>query len=154
MSQFTAFFNAPYSLLKITCDQTHVLELRFVERKSESANPSELTECVVAQLAAFHQDPQFKFTLPLNAVGTSYQQKIWETLRQIPVGQVWRYSDISRQLQSSARAVGGACRRNPIPVIVPCHRVVAASGLGGFSGKTSGAMMDVKRWLLTHEGVM
>ena len=92
--------------------------------------------------------------LPLKAVGTPYQQKIWETLRQIPVGQVWRYSDISRQLQSSARAVGGACRRNPIPVIVPCHRVVAASGLGGFSGTTSGAMMDVKRWLLAHEGVM
>jgi methylated-DNA-[protein]-cysteine S-methyltransferase len=73
-------------------------------------------------------------------------------LRSIPPGRTRTYGELASKLGTSARAVGGACRANPCPVVVPCHRVVAANGLGGFAGDTSGRKLEVKRWLLRHEG--
>ncbi len=69
----------------------------------------------------------------------------------IPVGETRRYGDAASALNSAARAVGGACRRNPVPLVVPCHRIVAANGLGGFDGQRDGAELDFKQWLLNHE---
>ena len=90
---------------------------------------------------------------PLQLSGTAFQQRVWRSLLAIPAGDVVTYGELAGELKSSARAVGQACRRNPSPIVVPCHRVVAASGLGGFAGVTAGAMSDIKRWLLHHEGV-
>ncbi len=89
--------------------------------------------------------------LPVHLVGTYYQQRIWSELRQIPSGQTTSYGAISTQLTSSPRAVAGACRANPIVLVVPCHRVVSKNGLGGFMGATQGDSVDIKRWLLNHE---
>ena len=85
--------------------------------------------------------------------GTDFQQRVWRALQAIPVGQVMTYGALAHRLGSSARAVGNACRRNPVPILVPCHRVIAAKGLGGFSGDTGGHLVDIKRRLLAHEGV-
>lgn len=89
--------------------------------------------------------------LPVQLEGTAFQKKVWRALQRIPVGQTRTYGDISAQLNSSPRAVGNACRANPVPLVVPCHRVVASSGIGGFGGETSGRNINCKSWLLQHE---
>ncbi len=89
--------------------------------------------------------------LPLTLVGTPYQQKVWRLLQQIPAGETASYGQLSSQIDSSPRAVAAACRANPVVLAVPCHRVVAKEGIGGFMGATVGEAIDIKRWLITHE---
>lgn len=84
--------------------------------------------------------------------GTPFQQRVWQELIRIPPGETRSYGELAEKLRSSARAVAGACRRNPISLLVPCHRVVAKNGLGGFMGKTDGPALAIKQWLLQHEG--
>lgn len=105
---------------------------------------------VVAALERYFRDPHAAIDLPLWTSGTTFQRRVWSLLRTITVGQTVTYGDLARHLSTSARAVGQACRTNPIPIIVPCHRVVAAQGLGGFMGGIPG-YLEVKRWLLQHE---
>lgn len=85
--------------------------------------------------------------------GTVFQKSVWNELRKIPLGETRTYGDIANKLNSSARAVGNACRKNPIPIIVPCHRVISANGIGGYAGEIEGRQINIKRWLLKHEGV-
>ena len=110
-----------------------------------------LARRVCAQLRAYFADPRARFDLPLAAGGTDFQQQVWRAMRRIPAGRVKTYGELARGLHSASRAVGGACRANPIPIVVPCHRVVSASGLGGFMGATRGRALVIKRWLLRHE---
>jgi methylated-DNA-[protein]-cysteine S-methyltransferase len=85
--------------------------------------------------------------------GTPFQRRVWQRLSAIPAGETLTYGALARELGTSARAVGGACRTNPIPLVIPCHRVVATNGLGGYSGERGGDWLAKKRWLLAHEGV-
>ncbi|MEW7983107.1 MAG: methylated-DNA--[protein]-cysteine S-methyltransferase [gamma proteobacterium symbiont of Phacoides pectinatus] len=91
-------------------------------------------------------------TFAMAAGGTPFQQRVWGALRRIPAGEARTYGELARALGSSPRAVGGACRANPIPLLVPCHRVVARGGLGGFAGARGGRALEIKRWLLEQEG--
>lgn len=109
---------------------------------------------VLWQLDHYFQDPRFRFRLPLATPGTPFQRRVWAALRAIPAGETRTYGELAAELGSSARAVGGACRANPVPIVVPCHRVVAVDGLGGFSGATAGPRLAAKRWLLAHEGAL
>lgn len=84
--------------------------------------------------------------------GTKFQKSVWTELTKIPIGETRTYGQIAENLNSSARAVGNACRRNPIQIIIPCHRVVSAKGLGGYAGETGGEQLAIKKWLLSHEG--
>jgi methylated-DNA-[protein]-cysteine S-methyltransferase len=92
-----------------------------------------------------------RFDVPLSLEGTAFQQRVWAAMRRIPAGAPINYGVLARRLKTSARAVGNACRRNPVALIVPCHRVIAAAGDGGFMGKRGGWELQVKRWLLAHE---
>ena len=83
--------------------------------------------------------------------GSLFQQKVWAELLIIPSGKTLTYSEIAVKLSSSPRAVGNACRANPYPFLIPCHRVVAVSSLGGYSGQTVGPLMVIKETLLSHE---
>jgi methylated-DNA-[protein]-cysteine S-methyltransferase len=112
---------------------------------------SEIAEETVRQLRAYFRDPSHRFTLPHDPAGTPFRLAVWEIIRRIPVGETRSYGDLARQLGSSPRAVGGACRANPIPLIIPCHRVVAAQGMGGFMGVTAGRGIELKQRLLAHE---
>jgi methylated-DNA-[protein]-cysteine S-methyltransferase len=85
--------------------------------------------------------------------GTAFQRRVWRALRRIPRGETRTYGQLARQLATSARAVGGACRANPVLILVPCHRVVASTGYGGFAGRSAGHWTDLKRRLLAAEGV-
>jgi methylated-DNA-[protein]-cysteine S-methyltransferase len=119
-------------------------------QRSQDAPPESVTQ----QLDRYFADGQGTFNLPLAVGGTEFQRRVWSLMRAIPAGETRTYGDIARELGSAARAVGQACRANPLPIIVPCHRVVGAQGLGGFAGDTSGHKLAVKRWLLRHEGVL
>jgi methylated-DNA-[protein]-cysteine S-methyltransferase len=83
--------------------------------------------------------------------GSAYRHKVWSELCKIPFGETMTYSALAGKIGSSARAVGNACRDNPYPVIIPCHRVVSVSGMGGYCGQTEGAFMAIKYKLLTFE---
>jgi methylated-DNA-[protein]-cysteine S-methyltransferase len=103
------------------------------------------------QMDAYFAGRLTAFDLPLAPKGTAFQKNVWALMRRIPFGQTRSYGAIAADLKSAPRAVGGACGRNPIAIIVPCHRIVAAGGaLGGFSG---GDGQETKRWLLRHEGL-
>ena len=124
----------------------------FVEAGDSTAVPNELIAAAQQQLGAYFEDPLRGFSLPLELGGTPFQREVWELLAKIPPGQTLTYGDAARQLGTSPRAVGGACRANPCPVLVPCHRIVAVRGLGGYSGARGGRWLEAKSWLLRHEG--
>ncbi len=108
---------------------------------------------VVRALERYFADGSRPFELDVQLTGTDFQCCVWHALRAIPPGQTISYGELARQLGSGARAVGNACRHNPVPVVVPCHRVVSAHGPGGYAGHMSGLPLRRKRWLLEHEGV-
>ena len=99
-----------------------------------------------AQLDAYWHNPAHEFDLLFVPAGTPFQLRVWRALLAIPCGQPTTYGALAKQLGTAARAVGQACGSNPLPIIIPCHRVVAASGLGGFMHASSGAPLDVKTW--------
>jgi len=107
----------------------------------------------VRQLRSYFRDSRHCFTLPLEPVGTPFQHKVWNAMRRVPAGETRSYGELARQLGSSPRAIGGACRVNPIPLIIPCHRIVAAQSLGGFMGMTAGQGIQLKQLLLSHESL-
>jgi methylated-DNA-[protein]-cysteine S-methyltransferase len=108
---------------------------------------------VIRQLQAYVDDPHLRFDLPVATNGTPFEDRVWSAIAEIPAGQVRTYGAIAKAIRSMPRAVGGACGRNPLPLIIPCHRVVAAGGrLGGFMGGREHDPLAVKRWLLRHEG--
>ncbi len=122
-----------------------------VDEFSNAHSQSTLFRAIQRQVDEYFALKRQAFELPLQLSGTSFQQRVCRALLEIPYGTCVTYGELAQQLKSSARAVGGACRRNPIPLIIPCHRVVAANGPGGFSGATAGAKMDVKMALLQLE---
>lgn len=103
------------------------------------------------ELDAYWRTPTHRFALAFSPHGTPFQQRVWQALLAIPAGNPLTYGALAKQLDSAARAVGQACGSNPLPILIPCHRVVAANGLGGFMHATIGAPLDVKAWLLAHE---
>lgn len=114
--------------------------------------PSESTPLLnraVHQLNAYFYSGLCTFDLPVAPAGTPFQKAVWQQMQAIPYGEARTYGEIAKWLRSAARAVGVACGRNPIPIIIPCHRVVAAGGLGGYSGDGG---VDTKQWLLELEG--
>jgi methylated-DNA-[protein]-cysteine S-methyltransferase len=117
------------------------------------APQNQLAKEVVRQCKAYFKDPRWEFDLPIKPAGTEHQRKVWSSIQDIPVGKTKTYGEIAKQIKSGARAVGTACGANPYPLIAPCHRVVSASGIGGFMKENSpGLYRQIKLWLLKHEG--
>lgn len=115
---------------------------------------SRIAKRTVRQLEHYFLNPENGFTLPLGLIGTPFQQRVWQAMLNVSPGSVCTYGALARQLKSSARAVGNACRRNPIPIVVPCHRVISSNGLGGYVGKVTGMEVQIKQHLLEHERTM
>ena len=108
---------------------------------------------VVSQFWDYFDEPTRRFSIPESIFGTPFQQRVWLELSRIPSGVTVTYGRLAADLGSSGiRSVAAACKANPFPIIVPCHRVVAATGIGGYCGHKSGPMVGIKQWLLQHEG--
>ncbi len=103
------------------------------------------------QLTQYWLNPENTFSIKLLKQGSAFRHKVWAELCQIPFGETITYSALANKIGSAARAVGNACRDNPFPLLIPCHRVVAKSGMGGYSGQTEGELLAIKQRLLAFE---
>jgi len=116
---------------------------------------NQLAKDVVRQCKAYFKTPHWQFDLPIKPAGTEHQRKVWANIQEMPVGMIKTYGELAKQIKSGARAVGNACGANPYPLIIPCHRVVSAQGVGGFMKENSpGLYRQIKLWLLKHEGAV
>ncbi|VAW59333.1 Methylated-DNA--protein-cysteine methyltransferase [hydrothermal vent metagenome] len=150
----STYYKTPWCQLKITQQNGCLCRIDFVREPGDVAVTQDMIlRETLAQIGRYQQASTFVFELPLDLQGTDFQRRVWSALQQIPAGQTRTYGELARTLQSSPRAVGNACRKNPLPLIVPCHRVVSAQGIGGFAGQRTGQKVDIKEQLLRHEGV-
>lgn len=129
-----------------------VEEIRYLPLSVPDMAPEDaLAERAARQLERYREDPDTPFDLPLAVEGTAFQRRLWQALCEIPRGRTLTYGELARRLGGQARAVGQACGDNRLPIVIPCHRVVGAGGIGGFAHATSGYLIEAKRWLLAHE---
>lgn len=149
-----AVFDSPLGRVGIATERDALSRLVFLstrQRLAEPAAPPVLQ--IVARLRAYFDDPTVPLDIRLCLAGTRFQRRVWRALQGIKPGSVCTYGELAGRLGTSARAVGNACRANPVPLVVPCHRVVASGGIGGFAGSSAGRLVGIKHWLLRHEGI-
>ena len=120
--------------------------------KRPSGEPTALLREAKRQLLQYFEGRRKEFELPLDPAGSPFERRVWELMSEIPYGETRSYGDLARDLAAAPRAIGQACGRNPLPILIPCHRVLAADGrLGGYSG---GKGAETKRRLLILEGAL
>ena len=150
------YFDSPIGTLRLVSDGTHLVAIEFEGMHAEQGGDLEATDAVLdacaSQLAEYFAGERTRFRLPLAPAGTAFQRSVWKALEQIPYGQLNSYADIAAVIGKprAVRAVGAANGRNPIPIVVPCHRVIGSDGsLTGFAGG-----LETKRRLLELEGAI
>ncbi len=144
---------APFGALLLEANAEFLIDIELIPRAEGVIAPaSALLKETARQFGNYFDDPSWQFSLPLKIQGTAFQQKAWRSMAAIMLGSVKTYAQLARELGSGPRAVAGVCRANKFPIIIPCHRVVGSHGLGGYCGDSDGAYLDIKRWLLHHEG--
>lgn len=157
---WAAIYAAPFGKIGVQTemvDQSLMLSrIVYLDKTEKAIFPkNQLAHQVIEQIEAYLQNPNSIFDLPLKPKGTIFQERVWEVIRQIPLGDVLTYGSVAKKIQSAPRAVGGACGANPYPLIVPCHRVVGVNSIGGFAGEDrEGYHRQIKTWLLHHEKVI
>jgi len=150
--RWDAVIEFPKMKVAVVTREARVTGIRYLPLDADSVAPAnELAQRAVRQLERYRDDPDVKFDLPLLIEGTEFQRRLWTVLCEIPRGRTLTYGELARKLGGEARAVGQACGDNKLPIVIPCHRVVAAAGIGGFSHSTGGYLIEAKRWLLMHE---
>lgn len=143
----------PFAVLGIRTDEDWLTDIDYLPLNSSLLSPTNaLAMETCRQLRAYLKDPDFEFDLPIHIGGTQHQKRVWQQIQAIQPGDTRSYGEIAKTLHSAPRAVGQACGANRLPIIIPCHRVVAAGGkLGGFMHASDGMPLTIKRWLLAHE---
>jgi len=150
--RWDAVIEFPKMKVAVATREARVAEIRYLPLGATSKDPENgLAERAARQLERYREDPDAKFDLPLLIEGTDFQRRLWDALCEIPRGRTRTYGELARELGGEARAVGQACGDNRLPIVIPCHRVVAADGIGGFAHATGGYLLEAKRWLLMHE---
>jgi len=147
-----AVIEFPKMKVAVVTREGRIAGIRYLPLSADSKAPENaLAERAARQIERYRDDPDTKFDLPLLIEGTDFQRRVWDAMCAIPRGRTLTYGEMARKLDGEARAVGQACGDNKLPIVIPCHRVVAASGIGGFSHSTGGYLLEAKRWLLMHE---
>lgn len=150
--KFETRMPAPFGVLGILVEDGCLARIEFLKPGTSLLPPSDpVSEALCRQIEAYFSDPEFEFDIPLMLRGTPFQKKVWAQISQIPRGETRQYGEIARDLCSAPRAVGQACGSNPVPIVIPCHRVVSRAGLGGFMHHGEGEPLSIKRWLINHE---
>jgi methylated-DNA-[protein]-cysteine S-methyltransferase len=150
--EYDAVIAAPFGRVGFVLDGDALVDISFLDSGAPLSPPRTAQARKVSRtLKSYFANPRAGLRLALKLSGTVFQRRVWRALRRIPAGRTLSYGALAHRLDTSARAVGNACRANPVPIVVPCHRVVAANGLGGFMGRRSGAPLNLKLWLLEHE---
>ena len=155
MKRYTERFHLSSQLLgvlEIKLNTEAISTIEFCDPRTPSQAPqTEFAKQILQDLTAYLSGSLKQFNHQLSPAPTEFQNRFRQTLLGIPYGQTKTYGELAKQLDSSQRAIGAACRANPVPVIVPCHRVVAANGIGGFSGASEGLNIERKQYLLDLE---
>lgn len=151
-THFQAKLLAPFGVLGIFCTSDALTGIEFLASNTLPQAPDlQIAEIACLQLTEYFKNPNAQFNLPYKLEGTAHQKKVWQSMCDIPRGKTRQYGEIAIKIASSPRAVGQACGSNPLPIIIPCHRVVSKTGLGGFANYSEGYTLEIKRWLLAHE---
>lgn len=148
---YTDYLETPAGSLEIQASATAITGVVFVDSAHKPIKVNALTDACKQQLTEYLAGKRKQFDLPLMQQGTDFQKSVWRALTEIPFGKTLAYVDIAQQINkpSAVRAVGAANGKNPISIIVPCHRVIGRNGrLTGYAGG-----IERKAWLLTHEGL-
>lgn len=152
LESYQAKLAAPFAVLGIRTIGERVAGIEYLPRGAPVLKPqTAFAHEVCRQLSAYLKKPSFEFDLAFDYDGTDFQKRVWKAVHAIPSGSVQSYRDVARKIGSAPRPVGTACGANLIPILIPCHRVVASRGIGGFMNTRRGAPIEVKRWLLHHE---
>jgi len=151
-----AVIEFPVMKVGVRTRDERVVEIRYLPLSSPNISPGNaVAERAVGQLERYRDDADTVFDLPLLIEGSPLQRSVWQAMCAIPRGETRTYGAIAQQLGETdykmLRAIGQACGDNRLPIVIPCHRVVAANGLGGFAHSTDGFLIEAKRWLLLHE---
>lgn len=149
---FREFIDTPVGCLQICADDEGICALLYAPEDDAREESNDHTRKAKQQLEEYFQGKRQSFDLSISVKGTDFQQSVWQQLKAIPFGECRSYADIANILDKpkAVRAVGAANGRNPLPIIVPCHRVIGSNGaLTGFAGG-----LDMKEWLLRHEGYL
>ena len=144
---YSESFLSPVGEITVFADESFLREIRF-SGNTNADNPNSVTKQTVTELREYFDGKRKTFTVPFSPQGTDFQKRVWSALCTVPYGKTATYGDIARKIgnEKAYRAVGNANGRNPIPIIIPCHRIVASDGIGGYS---SG--LEIKRLLLKLE---
>jgi methylated-DNA-[protein]-cysteine S-methyltransferase len=154
---FSAITRAPFGAIGIRTEHERLRELVYLPPHFEEKAPQDaVAEHAAVQVGRYFEDADYRFDLPLAEAGSVFQRRVWDLVQGIPRGSVRTYGQIAKLLESAPRAVGQACGANWFPLVIPCHRVTASGGLGGFANhdEENGFHLSVKRWLLRHEGAL
>ena len=146
----TYTFNSPIGAVRLTEDDGSITRIELIDATDETTAPTSLQREAARQILAFLRGERQQLEFPIRMVGTPFQQRVWHALRQIPYGTTRTYGEVAAEIGNprASRAVGMACNKNPLLLIVPCHRVIGANGkLTGFAYGT-----DAKQRLLELEG--
>ena len=141
---------SPLGLLAIEERDGALVALHW--RRARKEEPTPLLQRAAEQLAEYFARTRREFDLPMKPAGSIFERAVWDAMLRIPYGQTRSYGELANEIGGAARAVGAACGTNPLPILIPCHRVLAGGGrLGGYSGKGGG---ETKTMLLTLEGAL
>ena len=156
LGTFRCFYHSPLGWLEIGHDGRQLQQLTWYDAATPGVGDNDddthpLSRRVFGWLDGFFAGANPEVDFELAPQGTEFQQRVWQRMMSIAPGTTVSYGEVAGELASSARAVGGACRRNPLVLVVPCHRIVAAGHLGGYAGATDGVMFDRKKALLALE---
>lgn len=149
MNRTTGYYLSPVGWLQLTADNDCITHISFVQNPESNSGYSSVLELCQRQLEAYFNGTLTEFSVPLCFNGTPFQKRVWEALQTIPFGETLSYGELAQRIGNpkACRAVGGANNRNPIAILIPCHRVVGAGGaLTGYAGG-----VERKQLLLEHE---
>src|SRR6266849_2986473 len=150
--RWDAVIEFPVMKVGVSTRNDRVVEIGYLPSSTAVIAPrNPLAERAARQLERYRANSDATFDLPLLIEGSPLQRAVWEAMCSIPRGQTRTYGNLAQQLGAEARAIGQACGDNRLPIVIPCHRVVATNGIGGFAHATEGYLLEAKRWLLLHE---
>ena len=153
MPTYQTCISAPFGYVCVYSSTNYVTRLALLASKVPSnSRLNKFAKEAREQVKAYLKNSAFKFDLPIKITGSAYRKLVWNEIVKIPARETRTYGDIATLVGSSARAVGGACGDSVLPILIPCHRVVARAGLGGFMHSSGGFSLKVKWWLINHEG--
>jgi methylated-DNA-[protein]-cysteine S-methyltransferase len=140
---------SPVGQLTIDEEDDAIVAIRWADEPAGNGSP--LLAEAARQLDAYFAGQRWQFDLPLAPAGSPFEARVWSAMQLIPYGETRSYGDLASMIGSAPRPVGRACGHNPIPIVIPCHRVLARGGLGGYSGQGG---LATKQSLLTLEGAL